>query len=139
MMSLVSDPFMQLILLIGTGVICLGMAVWLRAPSLRSPASPPVIAVTTNPPSVLPKIAVPRAPELNIETVVQHGRIFEIKGTTEPGAVVMINGQPAVAIFSGNQFRHFLGLLPKGTTVVSVTCQNEQGGVTTQQIALNID
>jgi hypothetical protein len=71
--------------------------------------------------------------------VVHHGHIVEIKGSTEPGAVVMINGQPAATFFEGTSFRHFVGPLPTGTTIVTITIQNELGGVTTRQLALTVD
>lgn len=89
--------------------------------------------------SSVPARPTPRVPALYVNSVVQHGRIVEIKGTTDPRAVVMINGERAAVIFDGNAFRHFLGPLPKGTTIVSITSQNEDGGVKTQKIAVNID
>jgi hypothetical protein len=79
------------------------------------------------------------APVLHITAVTQHGHIVEIEGTTEPGTIVMINGQAAATIFAGNAFRHFVGPLPAGTTMIAVTCQNENGGVNTQQLAVTID
>lgn len=79
------------------------------------------------------------APALHINSVVQHGHIVEIEGSTEPGAVVMINGETAPTIFGGNAFRHFVGPLPSGTTIITVTSQDEKGGVNTQQIAATID
>jgi hypothetical protein len=82
--------------------------------------------------------SLPPSPSLHIDSVVQHGHIVELRGSTEPGAVVMINGQTAV-IFDGSTFRHFLGPLPSGTTIVTVTAQDEHGGVNTQQVALTID
>jgi hypothetical protein len=81
----------------------------------------------------------PAAPTLHVTSIVQHGRIVEIQGTTDPGAVVMINGQPAATIFPGNEFRHFVGPLPAGTSIVSVTSQNDQGGVNTQQLAVTVE
>src|ERR1700688_3829677 len=56
----------------------------------------------------------PRPPSLQINSVTQHGHIIEIHGSTDPGAVVMINGQTASTI-EGNSFRHFVGPLPSGT------------------------
>ena len=138
-MAFVTDPLTQLLLLVGTGILCVGMAAWFRAPRFRPNASPLVVAVATNTTPAVQTVVAPPALNLNIDTVVQHGDIVEIKSTTEPGTVVMINGQPAAAIFAGNQFRHFLGPLPQGTTVISITSQNEHGGVTTRQIALSID
>lgn len=81
----------------------------------------------------------PVAPTLHVTSIVQHGRIVEIEGTTDPGAIVMINGQPAATIFEGNEFRHFVGPLPAGTSIVSVTSQNDQGGVNTQQMAVTAE
>jgi hypothetical protein len=77
-------------------------------------------------------------PTLRVTSIVQHGHIVEIQGTTAPGAIVMINGQPAATIFDGNQFRHFVGPLPEGTSIVSITSQNDQGGVNTQQMAVTV-
>jgi hypothetical protein len=80
----------------------------------------------------------PRTPTLQINSVIQHGHIIEIQGSTDPGAVVMINGQTASTI-EGNSFRHFLGPLPSGTSIITVTSQDEHGGVNTQQIAATIE
>lgn len=81
----------------------------------------------------------PSPPMLRVTSIVQHGRIVEIQGTTDLGAIVMINGQPAATIFDGNQFRHFVGPLPAGTSIVSITSQNDQGGVNTQQMAVTVE
>lgn len=81
----------------------------------------------------------PRLPALHITAIIQHGHIVEIKGTADSGATVMINGQPATTVFDGNEFRHFLGPLPTGTSVVSVTAQDEQGGVNTKQLAITLE
>ena len=51
----------------------------------------------------------------------------------------MINGEPAAIMFDGNAFRHFVGPLPHGTTIVSITCQNERGGVDTEQLAVTVE
>jgi hypothetical protein len=80
----------------------------------------------------------PRPPRLEVASVVEHGRILEVKGVSDPGAIVMINGEPAAVVFPGNSFRHFLGPLPSGTIVITITSQNDQGGVNTKQIAFNV-
>jgi hypothetical protein len=51
----------------------------------------------------------------------------------------MINGQQAATIFNENGFRHFLGPLPTGTTIVSITCQDDEGGVNTQQVVVTLE
>jgi hypothetical protein len=81
----------------------------------------------------------PAEPTLHVTSIAQHGRIVEIHGTTDPGAIVMINGQPAATIFAGSEFRHFVGPLPAGTSIVTVTSQNYQGGVNTQQMAVTVE
>lgn len=81
----------------------------------------------------------PPVPLLRIDSVVQHGHIAEIKGTTDPGVTVMINGERAAVVFDGNQFHHFVGPLLKGTTILSVTCQNEEGGTVTQKLAVAVE
>ena len=81
----------------------------------------------------------PSEPTLHITSIVQHGRIVELHGTTDPGAIVMINGQPAATIFAGDEFRHFIGPLPAGTSIVTITSQNYQGGVNTQQMAVTVE
>jgi len=81
----------------------------------------------------------PHVPSLRIDSVVQHGNIAEITGATDPGVMVMINGQQAAVVFDRNEFHHFVGPLPKGTTILSVTCQNEEGGTVTQKVAVTIE
>ena len=80
----------------------------------------------------------PEAPRLDIESVVQHGDIYEIVGTAEPGSTVMINGQYAPTFFENSTFKYFVGPLPDGVTVVTITAQSEDGGVSTKQVALTI-
>jgi|SRR5689334_9827591 len=75
-------------------------------------------------------------PHLYIDAVVQHGDIVEIKGRTESATAVMINGEPAAMIFADSGFRHFVGPLPPGVSLVSVTAQSGMGGVVTQQLAV---
>ena len=81
----------------------------------------------------------PAPPTLHVTSILQHGHIVEIHGTTDPGAVVMINGQPASTIFDPNEFRHFVGPLPVGTSIVTITSQNDRGGVNTQQMAITVE
>jgi len=88
-------------------------------------------------PNVKPVEPPPR-PSLHIDSVIQHGHIIEISGSTNPDAVVMINGQTASTIFGANGFRQFMGPFPRGTKIITVTAQDERGGVNTQQIAVTI-
>ena len=132
---LISNGWTQLWLLMATGVLCVVMSLWLGAQHFRLRKHAPMIGVPTY---VNSAPSVDHSPTLRITEVVQHGRIVEIKGAADAGAVVMINGQPVASIFPGNTFRHFLGPLPRGTNIVSITCQDEQGGVNTQQLAVTL-
>src|SRR5438270_11710604 len=134
---LVSNGWTQLWLLIGTGVLCIAMSLWLGAQQFRSQRRLPLIMARPNVSTV--HDIQPRIPTLHITSVVQHGHIVEIKGATDAGTVVMINGQPVASVFPENTFRHFLGPLPRGTNIVSITCQDEQGGVNTQQLAVTLE
>jgi hypothetical protein len=85
------------------------------------------------------RVATPSVPALRIDAVLLYGHIVEVEGSTDPGAVVMINGETAPTLFAGNTFRHFLGPLPFGTAIITITSQDERGGVNTQQVAATIE
>lgn len=133
---LVSNGWTQLWVLIATSILCIAMSFWLGAHHFRLHKRVSIVA-----PTIITDIGNtrPRLPTLHITDIVQHGRIVEIKGASDAGTVVMINGQPVASIFPENTFRHFLGPLPRGTSVVSITCQDEQGGVNTQQLAVTLE
>jgi len=78
----------------------------------------------------------PRTPVLNVESITAYGHIVEIEAETEPGTTVMVNGEKAAVIFAGSRIRHFVGPLPDGVTVVSITAQNDEGGVITKSVAV---
>jgi hypothetical protein len=78
----------------------------------------------------------PRPPLLNVESMTAYGHIVEIEAETEPGTTVMVNGEKAAVIFAGSRIRHFVGPLPDGVTVVSITAQNDEGGVITKSMAV---
>lgn len=58
----------------------------------------------------------------------QHGHMIEVRGRTEPGARVMVNGLEVALIASDGSFRHFTQPLPTGENVITVTAQNAKGG-----------
>lgn len=80
----------------------------------------------------------PHEPRLSIDSVVQHGHIVEIRGTTEPDATVLINGEKVAVIFEGSTFKHFVGPLNSGETLLTITAQNLNGGVATKQVWISI-
>jgi hypothetical protein len=75
-------------------------------------------------------------PALDVESIVQHGHILEIVAETEPGATVMINGEKAAVIFDGHGLKHFVGPLPDGVTIITITVQNDSGGVNTRELSV---
>ena len=64
---------------------------------------------------------------VEIVALVQHGHVFEIKGQTEPGARVMVNGQEVAMINPDGSFHHFTNPLPTGENWITVTAQNTKG------------
>lgn len=65
---------------------------------------------------------------LEIVSLIQHGHVFEIKGQTEAGARVMVNGQEVAMINPDGSFHHFTNQLPTGENWITVTAQNSKGG-----------
>jgi hypothetical protein len=78
----------------------------------------------------------PRTPKLNVESITSYGHIIEIIAETDPGTTVMVNGERAAVIFAGARIRHFVGPLPDGVTVLTITAQNDEGGVITKRLAV---
>jgi hypothetical protein len=73
---------------------------------------------------------------LEIQGTQIHGRVVEIIGKTEPGAAIIVNGQPVPIIASDGTFRHFTTPLEPGPHTITVIGQNRRGG--TNQKSVNI-
>jgi len=69
---------------------------------------------------------------LEIESLVQYGRVIQILGHTEPGAHVFVNGQSVAVVNADGSFSHFTGKLEPGENVITVTAQNSKGRVNTK-------
>lgn len=69
---------------------------------------------------------------LEIDSLVQYGRVIEVRGRTDPGAHVFVNGQSVPLVGSDGSFSHFTGKLEPGESVITVTAQNAKGGVNTK-------
>ena len=80
----------------------------------------------------------PQDPLLEIKGVVQHGDIFSLEGIVEPGSMVIVNNANVPVLFGDSSFRYFVGPLPQGTTIITITVQNDRGGVRTKQLALTV-
>lgn len=75
---------------------------------------------------------------LEVVAWIQHGHVFEIKGQTEPGARVMVNGQEVAMINGDGSFHHFTNQLPTGENWITVTAQNSKGGFNNISTKVNI-
>lgn len=69
---------------------------------------------------------------LEIDPLVQHGHVIEVKGKTDPTARVMVNGEEVPVVGGDGTFRYYTPPLPQGENVITVTAQNTKGGVSTQ-------
>ena len=67
--------------------------------------------------------------EINL---IQHSHVIEIKGNTQKGARVMINGQQVPAVAPDGTFTYFTPPMPSGENMISITAQNDRGDVNTQ-------
>jgi hypothetical protein len=57
-----------------------------------------------------------------------HGRVIEIIGKTEPGAALIVNGQPVPIIAADGTFRHFTEPLEPGQHTIVIIGENRRGG-----------
>jgi len=69
---------------------------------------------------------------LELDPLVQHGHVIEVKGKTDPHARVMVNGEEVPVIGGDGSFRYYTPPLPQGESVITVTAQNSKGGVSTK-------
>jgi hypothetical protein len=65
-----------------------------------------------------------------------HGRVVEVFGKTEPGAALIINGQPVPSIAGDGGFRYFTELLEPGEHTIVIVGQNRRGGTAKQQVTI---
>lgn len=70
---------------------------------------------------------------LELDPLIQHGRVIELTGRTEVGARVMVNGHEVPVIGSDGRFHYFMPPLANGESTITITAQNARGGVNTQQ------
>ncbi|MFQ5926047.1 MAG: hypothetical protein ACE5MH_01285 [Terriglobia bacterium] len=71
---------------------------------------------------------------LVIEKVIQHGRVIEIIGRTEPGATIIIQNEQVALIEPDGHFKHFTRpLASAGAHVITITAQNQRGEVVTRR------
>ena len=73
---------------------------------------------------------------LEIESTQIHGRVAEIIGRAEPGAALIVNGQPVANIAPDGGFRHFTEPLEPGQHTIVVIGSNRRGGTAKQQVSI---
>jgi hypothetical protein len=73
---------------------------------------------------------------LEISGTQLHGRVAEIFGRTEPGAALIINGQPVPNIAPDGTFRHFTETLEPGQHTISIIGSNRRGGTAMKQVPI---
>jgi hypothetical protein len=73
---------------------------------------------------------------LEIQGTQIHGRVVEIIGKTEPGAAIIVNGQPVPIIAADGTFRHFTTPLEPGPHTITVIGQNRRGGTNQQSVSI---
>ncbi len=65
---------------------------------------------------------------LEITNIIQHGKVVEVQGKTEPGSTVIINNEQVFSIAPDGTFRHFTSPLPKsGVNQITITAQDRRG------------
>ena len=88
--------------------------------------------------TIIPKGKDMAAIDLDLDPLVQHGRVIELIGKTEAGARVMVNGHEVPVVGADGTFHYFTPPLPAGESVITITAQNAKGGVNTQQKKVEI-
>jgi hypothetical protein len=75
---------------------------------------------------------------LVVERTVQHGRVVELIGRTEPGATVLVNNEPVFSVAPNGSFKHFTSPLSSGSNRITVTAQNSEGKIATVRKTISI-
>ena len=82
--------------------------------------------------TIIPKGKQTVAIDLEFDPFVQHGHVIEVSGKTEINARVMVNGEEVPLVGGDGTFHYFTPPLPNGENVITITAQNNRGGVNTQ-------
>jgi hypothetical protein len=73
---------------------------------------------------------------LEVGSIELHGNVVEISGRTEPGAALIINGEPVADIRSDGSFKYFTAPLARGDQTIVMTGQNRRGGTAIKRIEI---
>jgi uncharacterized membrane protein len=76
---------------------------------------------------------------LIVDQYIQHGRVMEVVGRTEPGAIVLVNNESVFNVAPNGSFKHFTSpIATSGATMITVTAQNSKGKVSTVRKTITI-
>jgi hypothetical protein len=65
---------------------------------------------------------------LEVTGIIQHGRVLEVVGRTEPGSTVIINNEQVFSMMADGTFRHFTSQPAKtGANQITITAQSRKG------------
>ncbi len=71
---------------------------------------------------------------LELDNFIQHGKVYQIVGRTEPGARIMVNDEPVFTVQPDGSFKHFTQPFPSpGANQITVTAQNAKGQIATRR------
>jgi hypothetical protein len=77
---------------------------------------------------------------LEVTKIIQHGRVVEVQGKTEPGTTVIINNEQVFSISPDGTFRGFTSPFPDaGSNQVTITAQDRKGNTNTIRKAVVIE
>jgi hypothetical protein len=77
---------------------------------------------------------------LEVTKIIQHGRVVEVQGKTEPGSTVIINNQQVFSISPDGTFRGFSSPLPNsGSNQITITAQDRKGDTNTIRTTVVIE
>ena len=69
---------------------------------------------------------------LEVTKIIQHGRVVEVEGKTEPGSTVIINNEQVFSIQPDGTFRGFTSPFPNaGSNQITITAQDRKGDTNT--------
>jgi hypothetical protein len=69
---------------------------------------------------------------LEVDKIIQHGRVVEVEGKTEPGSTVIINNEQVFSISPDGAFRGFTSPFPDaGSNQITITAQDRKGNTNT--------
>ena len=75
---------------------------------------------------------------LEVGSTELHGNVVEITGRTEPGAALIVNGEPVADIRGDGSFKYFTAALGRGSQTLVITGQNRRGGTAIKRVEIVI-